>query len=41
MAAKEQNQDNIISTCLFSSLGRDEIPPPPNFPIDNIDATAK
>ncbi|MEH2423551.1 MAG: CHASE2 domain-containing serine/threonine-protein kinase [Nostoc sp.] len=36
LAAKEQNQDNIISTCLFSSLGRDEIPPPPNFPIDNV-----
>ncbi|MEH2160831.1 MAG: CHASE2 domain-containing serine/threonine-protein kinase [Nostoc sp.] len=30
------NQDNIITTCLFSSLGRDEIPPPPNFPIDNV-----
>ncbi|MEH2247559.1 CHASE2 domain-containing protein [Nostoc sp.] len=36
LAVKEQNQDNIISTCLFSSLGRDEIPPPPNFPIDNV-----
>ncbi|BBD64068.1 serine/threonine protein kinase with Chase2 sensor [Nostoc commune NIES-4072] len=31
-----QNQENIVSTCLFSSLGRDEIPPPPNFPIDNV-----
>lgn len=31
-----QNKDNIISTCLFSSLGRDEIPPPPNVPIDNV-----
>ncbi|MEH2100578.1 MAG: CHASE2 domain-containing serine/threonine-protein kinase [Nostoc sp.] len=36
LVAKEQNQDRMISTCLFSSLGRDEIPPPPNFPIDNV-----
>ncbi|MEH1981028.1 MAG: CHASE2 domain-containing serine/threonine-protein kinase [Nostoc sp.] len=36
LAAKEQNQDRMISTCLFSSLGRDEIPPPPNFPINNV-----
>nr|WP_230966101.1 CHASE2 domain-containing serine/threonine-protein kinase [Nostoc sp. NZL] len=36
LAANLQNQDNIISTCLFSSLGRDEMPPPPNFPIDNV-----
>ncbi|MEH2004436.1 CHASE2 domain-containing protein [Nostoc sp.] len=36
LAANLENQDNIISTCLFSSLGRDEIPPPPNFPIDNV-----
>ncbi|MFS0516549.1 CHASE2 domain-containing protein [Nostoc sp. UIC 10607] len=36
LAANLQNQDNIISTCLFSSLGRDEIPPPPNVPIDNV-----
>ncbi|MEH1919735.1 CHASE2 domain-containing serine/threonine-protein kinase [Nostoc sp.] len=36
LAAKEQNQDRIVSTCLFSSLGRDEIPPPPNFPINNV-----
>ncbi|MBC6432020.1 CHASE2 domain-containing protein, partial [Nostoc sp. HG1] len=36
LAANLQNQDNIVSTCLFSSLGRDEIPPPPNFPIDNV-----
>ncbi|MEH1938867.1 MAG: CHASE2 domain-containing serine/threonine-protein kinase [Nostoc sp.] len=35
-AANLQNQDNIVSTCLFSSLGRDEIPPPSNFPIDNV-----
>jgi CHASE2 domain-containing sensor protein/predicted Ser/Thr protein kinase len=36
LATNLQNQDNIISTCLFSSLGRDEMPPPPNFPIDNV-----
>ncbi|MEH1971551.1 CHASE2 domain-containing protein [Nostoc sp.] len=36
LAANLQNKDNIISTCLFSSLGRDEMPPPPNFPIDNV-----
>ncbi len=36
LAAKKQNQDNIFSTCLFSSLGRDEIPPPPNVSIDNV-----
>ncbi len=36
LAANLLNQDNIISTCLFSSLGRDEMPPPPNFPIDNV-----
>ncbi|MEH2248687.1 CHASE2 domain-containing protein [Nostoc sp.] len=36
LAAKQENKDNIVTTCLFSSLGRDEIPPPPNFPIDNV-----
>ncbi|MEH2054601.1 MAG: CHASE2 domain-containing serine/threonine-protein kinase [Nostoc sp.] len=36
LATNFPNQDNIISTCLFSSLGRDEIPPPLNFPIDNV-----
>ncbi|MBD2679811.1 MULTISPECIES: CHASE2 domain-containing protein [Nostoc] len=36
LAANKQNQENIISTCLFSSVGRSEIPPPPNFPIDNV-----
>ncbi|MEH1783499.1 MAG: CHASE2 domain-containing serine/threonine-protein kinase [Nostoc sp.] len=36
LAANFPNQDNIISTCLFSSLGRDEIPPPPNVAIDNV-----
>ncbi|MBN3927614.1 CHASE2 domain-containing serine/threonine-protein kinase, partial [Nostoc sp. NMS4] len=36
LAANLPNQDNIVSTCLFSSLGRDEIPPPPNIPIDNV-----
>jgi CHASE2 domain-containing sensor protein len=28
--------NHIIATCLLSSLNRPEIPPPPNFPIDNI-----
>ncbi len=36
LAANLQNQDNIVTTCLFSSLGRNEIPPPPNAPIDNV-----
>ncbi len=36
LAANLQNQDNIVSTCLFNTLGKDEIPPPPNFPIDNV-----
>ncbi|MFN6481940.1 MULTISPECIES: CHASE2 domain-containing serine/threonine-protein kinase [unclassified Nostoc] len=36
LVANFPNQDNIISTCLFSSLGRDEIPPPSNVPIDNV-----
>ncbi|MBN3893543.1 MAG: CHASE2 domain-containing protein [Nostoc sp. JL31] len=36
LVANLQNQDNIVTTCLFSSLGRDEIPPPPNAPIDNV-----
>ncbi|HIK08348.1 MAG TPA: CHASE2 domain-containing protein [Trichormus sp. M33_DOE_039] len=27
---------NIIGTCVLSSMGRSEIPPPPNFPIENI-----
>ncbi|MDH6084606.1 CHASE2 domain-containing serine/threonine-protein kinase [Umezakia ovalisporum] len=26
----------IITTCLFSSIGRSEIPPPPNFPEDHL-----
>jgi CHASE2 domain-containing sensor protein/predicted Ser/Thr protein kinase len=36
LAANNENQDNIISTCLFSSIGRNEIPPPPNFPIEDV-----
>jgi CHASE2 domain-containing sensor protein/predicted Ser/Thr protein kinase len=36
LAANLQNRNNIISTCLFSSIGRAEIPPPHNFPIDNV-----
>ncbi|WP_225912399.1 CHASE2 domain-containing protein [Nostoc flagelliforme] len=39
LAANLQNQDNIVSTCLFNTLGKDEIPPPPNFPIDNVGAS--
>ncbi len=31
-----KNHKNIISTCLFSSIDRLEIPPPPNFPEDNL-----
>jgi CHASE2 domain-containing sensor protein/predicted Ser/Thr protein kinase len=36
LAANLQNQVHIISTCLFSSKGRYEIPPPPNFPTDSV-----
>ncbi len=36
LVANKQNQNNIISTCLFSSVGRNEIPPPLNFPIDFV-----
>ncbi|WP_193197347.1 CHASE2 domain-containing protein [Nostoc sp. MG11] len=36
LAANLKNKVNIINTCLFSSKGRYEIPPPPNFPIDNV-----
>ncbi|MEH1841286.1 MAG: CHASE2 domain-containing serine/threonine-protein kinase [Nostoc sp.] len=36
LAANLPNQDNIFSTCLFNTLGKDEIPPPPNFPIENV-----
>jgi len=36
LAVNIQNKLNIISTCLFSSKGRYEIPPPPNFPISNV-----
>lgn len=31
-----ENPSNIISTCVLSSMGRSEIPPPPNFPPENI-----
>lgn len=31
-----ENPTNIISACLSSSMGRSEIPPPPNFPPENI-----
>jgi CHASE2 domain-containing sensor protein/tRNA A-37 threonylcarbamoyl transferase component Bud32 len=30
------NRDRIISLCLISSIGNSEIPPPPNFPINNV-----
>lgn len=36
LAATLQNKTTIISTCLLSSMGRSEIPPPPNFPEPNI-----
>ena len=36
LADNVQNQKNIISTCLFSSVDRSEIAPPPNFPEDNL-----
>jgi CHASE2 domain-containing sensor protein/tRNA A-37 threonylcarbamoyl transferase component Bud32 len=36
LAAGIGNKDNIISTCLLSSKGRSEIPPPSNFPPENI-----
>ncbi|AFY50484.1 putative transmembrane sensor domain protein [Nostoc sp. PCC 7524] len=36
LANKLENPDKIIGTCLFSSRGRSEIPPPPDFPIHNI-----
>jgi CHASE2 domain-containing sensor protein/tRNA A-37 threonylcarbamoyl transferase component Bud32 len=36
LAANLQTPENIISTCLFSSIDRAEIPPPPNFPADNF-----
>ncbi|QSJ17314.1 CHASE2 domain-containing protein [Nostoc sp. UHCC 0702] len=35
-AAGLKNPNNIIGTCLLSSMGRSEIPPPPNFSQDNI-----
>ncbi|BAY08721.1 CHASE2 domain-containing serine/threonine-protein kinase [Calothrix sp. NIES-2098] len=36
LAAGIPNRNNIIATCLLSSMGRPEIPPPPNFSIDNV-----
>lgn len=30
------NRHKIIATCLLSSIGRPETPPPANFPIDNV-----
>ncbi|MBW4565310.1 MAG: CHASE2 domain-containing protein [Mojavia pulchra JT2-VF2] len=36
LAAGLPSRKNIIGTCLLSSMGRPEIPPPPNFPINNV-----
>ncbi len=36
LAARIPNRNNIIATCLLSSISRPEIAPPPNFPIDNV-----
>jgi CHASE2 domain-containing sensor protein/tRNA A-37 threonylcarbamoyl transferase component Bud32 len=36
LAATLPNPDHIIGTCLLSDIGRSEVDPPPNFPIDNI-----
>lgn len=36
LANKLENPDKIIGTCLLSSRGRSEIPPPPDFHIHNI-----
>ncbi len=31
-----QNRDNVITYCTYSSMGSPEIPPPPNFPINQV-----
>lgn len=36
LAVGMPNRNHIIATCLLSSISRPEIPPPPNFPIDNV-----
>jgi len=36
LAAGLTNKKHIITTCLLSSVGRPEVAPPPNFPIDNV-----
>ncbi|MEA5579427.1 CHASE2 domain-containing serine/threonine-protein kinase [Anabaena sp. UHCC 0451] len=36
LAANLPKANNIIGTCLLSNIGRSEVPPPPNFFIDNI-----
>jgi len=36
LGAGLENPTNIISACLSSSMGRSEVPPPPNFPPENI-----
>ncbi len=29
-------KENIFTTCLLSNIGRSEVPPPPNFPMENV-----
>lgn len=36
LAVGLENPHRIISACLSSSMGRSEIPPPQNFPLENI-----
>ncbi|BCL34650.1 CHASE2 domain-containing protein [Nostoc sp. MS1] len=36
LASGIDNKSNIIAACLSSSMGRSEIPPPQNFPQENI-----
>lgn len=36
LAANLKKPNQIIATCLLSNIGRSEVAPPPNFPIDNI-----
>ncbi|MEA5515206.1 CHASE2 domain-containing serine/threonine-protein kinase [Nodularia sp. UHCC 0506] len=36
LAVNLKNPEKIISTCLFSSIDRQEIPPPPNFSEDSL-----
>lgn len=36
LGAGLKNLDNVITYCTFSSIDSSEIPPPPNFPIDQV-----